>query len=305
MPTLVALGLGQLEAQATSLACDPSYGGSRGRGASVATGTWELRPAVTLGLASVAWRPRRAPRSRSRWTRTCSGSCSRFSCSSLLRVSPVARAVRGRTLTRRDSPRRPRRRRPRRSRPPSRRERLRRETPPRARTRALVRITIPGQDTVSLGERTWPSSTTADVQSFQLSRRRLHRQPRPLARRSSRSLTGEAAILAGARGCDRALPVRGRGDRRSGDCVGRPPARAFALPCANVSASAVQGAPRSRGRTSPPRRGASALLADWGSLSVLSLDSGSRRAGPALGPGDRRRPAGDAGRGGPRRAPAG
>ena len=31
----------------------------------------------------------------------------------------------------------------------------------------LVRITIPGQETVSLGELTWPTNTSADVQSFQ------------------------------------------------------------------------------------------------------------------------------------------
>ena len=30
----------------------------------------------------------------------------------------------------------------------------------------LVRIIVPGQDTVSLGELDWPTSTTADVQSF-------------------------------------------------------------------------------------------------------------------------------------------
>jgi len=34
-------------------------------------------------------------------------------------------------------------------------------------TAVLVRITVPGQDTVSLGELQWPTSTTVDVQSFQ------------------------------------------------------------------------------------------------------------------------------------------
>jgi hypothetical protein len=31
----------------------------------------------------------------------------------------------------------------------------------------LVRITIPGQDTVSLGELDWPTNVSADVESFQ------------------------------------------------------------------------------------------------------------------------------------------
>jgi hypothetical protein len=43
--------------------------------------------------------------------------------------------------------------------------------PPRSATTGasavLLRITVPGQDTVSLGELEWPTSTTADVQSFQ------------------------------------------------------------------------------------------------------------------------------------------
>ena len=43
--------------------------------------------------------------------------------------------------------------------------------PPRgadtAATAVLVRLSIPGQDTVSLGELQWPTSTTSDVQSFQ------------------------------------------------------------------------------------------------------------------------------------------
>ena len=43
--------------------------------------------------------------------------------------------------------------------------------PPRSATTGasafLLRITIPGQDTVALGDLEWPNSTTADVQSFQ------------------------------------------------------------------------------------------------------------------------------------------
>ena len=43
--------------------------------------------------------------------------------------------------------------------------------PPRSATTSasafLLRITIPGQDGVSLGDLEWPTSTTVDVQSFQ------------------------------------------------------------------------------------------------------------------------------------------
>ena len=43
--------------------------------------------------------------------------------------------------------------------------------PPRSATTGasayLLRITVPGQDTVSLGELDWPTSTSVDVQSFQ------------------------------------------------------------------------------------------------------------------------------------------
>ena len=79
--------------------------------------------------------------------------------------------------------------------------------PPRSATTGasafLLRITIPGQDTVLLGDLEWPTSTTADVQSFQYPGGRLDRQHRPFARRSLR--------VAGS-GCRDAV-VR-RGDRR-------------------------------------------------------------------------------------------
>jgi uncharacterized protein len=53
VPTLVALGLGQLEAQATSLAAIlPTV--LAGAWSQHRYGNLELRPAVTLGLASVA-----------------------------------------------------------------------------------------------------------------------------------------------------------------------------------------------------------------------------------------------------------
>jgi uncharacterized protein len=53
VPTLVALGLGQLEAQATSLAAIlPTV--LAGAWSQRRYGNLELRPAVTLGLASVA-----------------------------------------------------------------------------------------------------------------------------------------------------------------------------------------------------------------------------------------------------------
>ena len=141
----------------------------------------------------------------------------------------------------------------------------------------LARITIPGQDTVSLGELTWPSSTNADVQSFNypddgsivsLGRSRAVVSAQTGEAASSQALA-EAIVLSLFGGEVTAAQVTasataGASLRSAG---------------ANISASAVQGL-RALGQDVSPSPGANATLADWGSLSVLSQDSGSRRAGP-------------------------
>lgn len=153
--------------------------------------------------------------------------------------------------------------------------------PPRSATSganaALVRITIPGQDTVSLGDLTWPASTNADVQSFNypddgsivsLGRSRAVVSAQTGEAASSQALA-EAIVLSLFGGEVTAAQVTasvsaGASARSAG---------------ADVSASTVQGL-RALGQDVSASPGASASLADWGSLTVLSQDSGSRAAGP-------------------------
>lgn len=141
----------------------------------------------------------------------------------------------------------------------------------------LVRITVPGQDTVSLGELTWPSNTTADVQSFQYpddgsivslgrSRATVFAQPGEAASSQSfaevivLSLFGGEVVAAQVT----ASASAGASRRSAG---------------ADVSDSAVQGL-RALGQDVSTAPGATASLADWGSLAVLAESSGSRKAGP-------------------------
>jgi murein DD-endopeptidase MepM/ murein hydrolase activator NlpD len=141
----------------------------------------------------------------------------------------------------------------------------------------LLRITIPGQDTVSLGDLTWPTSTSADVQSFQypadgsivsLGRSRALVSAQPGEAASAQSVA-EAIVLSLFGGEVTAAQITastsaGASVRTAG---------------ADVSASAVHGL-RALGQDISTSPGAGATLADWGSLSVLSLDSGARPADP-------------------------
>ena len=153
--------------------------------------------------------------------------------------------------------------------------------PPRSATTganaSLVSITVPGQDTVSLGDLTWPTSTSADVQSFaypddgsivSLGRSRATVSAQTGEAASSQALS-EAIVLSLFGGEVTAAQVTasvtaGASARSAG---------------ADISASAVQGL-RALGQDVSPTPGASTQLADWGSLSVLTQDSGSRRANP-------------------------
>jgi len=141
----------------------------------------------------------------------------------------------------------------------------------------LLRITIPGQETVSLGELTWPTNTTADVQSFQypddgsivsLGRSRAVVSAQPGEAAASQSFA-EVVVLSLFGGEVTAAQVTastsaGASVRSSGF---------------DDSASAVRGL-RALGQEVSTSPGAAAMLSDWGSLSVLAQDTGSRRAGP-------------------------
>jgi murein DD-endopeptidase MepM/ murein hydrolase activator NlpD len=141
----------------------------------------------------------------------------------------------------------------------------------------LVRITIPGQNTVSLGELAWPTNPSADVESFQypadgsivsLGRSRASVSAQPGQAATAQSFA-EAIVLSLFGGEVTAAQVTASTSAGAS-------ARSAGF---DTSASAVNGllALGTPVATSP---GSTAMLADWGSLSVLSQDSGSRRAGP-------------------------
>jgi murein DD-endopeptidase MepM/ murein hydrolase activator NlpD len=141
----------------------------------------------------------------------------------------------------------------------------------------LVRITIPGQDTVSLGDLTWPTNLSADVQSFQFpddgsivslgrSRATVTAQPGEAATAQSSAEATALSLFAGevAAAQVTASITAGASQRSAG---------------ADISASVVRGL-RALGQDVSASTGATTSLADWGVLSVLSQDSGSRRAAP-------------------------
>ena len=152
--------------------------------------------------------------------------------------------------------------------------------PPRSATTGasavLLRITVPGQDTVSLGELEWPDSTTADVESFQYpadgsvvsvgrSRAAVFASPGSAAATQS---FAEAIVLS-----------LFNGEIVAGKITASVSAGASARSVGtDTSASEVQGL-RALGSDIASAPG-STQLEDWGTLTVLTGDSGSRKAGP-------------------------
>jgi murein DD-endopeptidase MepM/ murein hydrolase activator NlpD len=152
--------------------------------------------------------------------------------------------------------------------------------PPRSATTGasavLLRITVPDQDTVSLGELEWPNSTTADVQSFQYpadgsvvsvgrSRAAVFASPGSAAATQS---FAEAIVLS-----------LFNGEIVAGKITASVSAGASARSVgSDTSASEVQGL-RVLGSDIASSPG-STQLEDWGTLTVLAGDSGSSKAGP-------------------------
>jgi murein DD-endopeptidase MepM/ murein hydrolase activator NlpD len=141
----------------------------------------------------------------------------------------------------------------------------------------LVRITIPGQDPISLGDLVWPDSTTVDVQSFQYpgdgsvlsvgrSRAAVFAAPGAAAATQSFSEVIVVSLFGGEVVAGRVTASVSAG--ASVRSVG-----------SETSASAVQGL-RALGRDIPSTPGASATLEDWGTLTVLSTSSGTRKKDP-------------------------
>jgi len=141
----------------------------------------------------------------------------------------------------------------------------------------LLRITIPGQDTVALGDLEWPTSTTADVQSFQYpadgsvvsvgrSRAAVFASPGSAAATQSSAEAIVVSLFNGeiVAGKVTASVSAGASERSVG---------------AETKASAVQGL-RALGNDVAATPGATASLEDWGTLTVLAVSSGTRKKGP-------------------------
>jgi len=140
----------------------------------------------------------------------------------------------------------------------------------------LLRITIPGQDTVLIGGLEWPTSTTADVQSFQYpgdgsivsigrSRAAIFASPGSAAATQSFAEAIVVSLFNGEIVAGKVTASVSAGD--SARSAG-----------ADTKASVVQGL-RALGSDVASAPG-SVSLEDWGTMTVLSSDSGSRRAGP-------------------------
>ena len=140
----------------------------------------------------------------------------------------------------------------------------------------LVRITIPGQDTVLIGGLEWPASTTADVQSFQ------YPQDGSILSvgRSRAAVFASPGSAAATQSFAEAIVVSlFNGEIVAGKVTASVSAGASSRSAGSqTSASAVQGL-RALGRD-VPGAGGSTSLEDWGTLTVLSTDSGSTKAGP-------------------------
>ena len=144
-------------------------------------------------------------------------------------------------------------------------------------TATIVQIVVPGQDTVSLGGLEWPTSTTAEVESFQypadgsivsLGRSRAAIFASPGSAATSQSLT-EAIVLSLFGGEIVAAKVTASASAgASKRSVG-----------ADTSASEVQGL-IAFGESVGTTPGSSTSLGDWGTLSVLDEASGTRTSGP-------------------------
>jgi len=138
----------------------------------------------------------------------------------------------------------------------------------------LVRVTIPGQPTVSLGELTWPTNVTSDVQSFQYpndgsivsvgrSRAKVSAQPGEAAAAQASAEVIVVSLFAGevVAGRVRATTTAGASARTAGG---------------SASGSTVDGL-RALGQDVSSAPGSTAALGDWGSLVVLSDTSGARK----------------------------
>ncbi len=140
----------------------------------------------------------------------------------------------------------------------------------------LLRITIPGQDTVSIGGLEWPTSTTADVQSFQYP---ADGSVVSIGRSRAAVFASPGAAAATQSFAEVIVVSLFNGEIVAGKITASVSAGASARSAgAETDASEVQGL-RALGQDIASAPGG-ASLEDWGTLTVLSGSSGSRKAGP-------------------------
>ena len=140
----------------------------------------------------------------------------------------------------------------------------------------LVRITVPGQDTVSLGTLEWPTSTTVDVQSFQ------YPDDGSIVSlgRSRAAVFAQSGDAAAAQAFAEVIVLSlFGGEVVAAQVTASASAGASARSVgADVTTSGVQGL-RVLGQDVPSTPGSGALE-DWGTIDVLTESSGARKAGP-------------------------
>ena len=140
----------------------------------------------------------------------------------------------------------------------------------------LLRITIPGQDTVLIGGLEWPTLDDGRRAVVPVPGGRIDRERRPLARGGVRSPGSAAATQSFA---EATVVSLFNGEIVAGKVTASASAGASARSAgADTTASEVQGL-RALGSDVPSAPG-SVSLEDWGTMTVLSSDSGSRKAGP-------------------------
>ncbi|MGH3078778.1 MAG: choice-of-anchor P family protein, partial [Gaiellaceae bacterium] len=138
----------------------------------------------------------------------------------------------------------------------------------------LARITIPGQQTVSLGELTWPTNVSSDVQSFEYpndgsivsigrSRAKVSAQPGEAA---AAQASAEVIVLS-----------LFNGEVVAGRLTATTTAGASARTAGGSATGSTVDGLRALGQDVSSAPGSTVPLGDWGSLTVLSDTSGSRK----------------------------
>jgi murein DD-endopeptidase MepM/ murein hydrolase activator NlpD len=153
--------------------------------------------------------------------------------------------------------------------------------PPRSATTGatayLVRITVPGQAPISLGELDWPDSTTADVESFQYP---ADGSVLSVGRSRAAVFASPGAAAATQSFAEAIVVSLFNGEIVAGKVTASVSAGASARSVgSDTSASGVQGL-RALDQDVGATPGTSTTLEDWGTLTVLSATSGSRKKGP-------------------------